>query len=78
MSKIEEKIKAEKKQRVNEIWEHVAIVVCIIFILWIVASWGEVMYHNDLWYSKGEVHEYSVLNFFQLIVKLANFIKEVF
>lgn len=70
--KLEQKLANQRRSRRLEIWEKIATVVCIIFILWIVASTVEVWYHNDQWFGSGKVTTYCPLNFWKLLIELAN------
>ena len=68
--KLEKKILQEKVTRRYEIAIKILMVISIIVTLWIFSSWLEVVHHNDVYFTTGQVTEYSPLNYFSLILKL--------
>lgn len=65
---LEIKINEEKKRRKEEIVEKLFIILSVIILIWIIASWGEVIHHNDAWFNDNILTSYSWWNLFRLIV----------
>jgi hypothetical protein len=68
--KLESKIAAEKHARKLQIAARIATIIGIVILIWIMVSFIEVQRHNDVYFSTGEVIEYSALNFFKILEKL--------
>ena len=67
---LEEKLAAEKRARKLQIATRIVAIIGAIILIWIAISFFEVQRHNDVYFSTGEVLEYSALNFFKILEKL--------
>lgn len=65
---LEKKIAAEKKARKIQIAERIGVLISVLLVCWILASWVEVLHHNDVYYNTGVIESYSPANFFEIFV----------
>ena len=64
--------KEAKKAEIDRIMEKVTMIITIIIIAWVILSFAEVLHHNNVYESTGEILEYCPINFFNVLVKLAD------